>query len=441
MSTRDKKLKSNVSRRDLLRYGVVGGALATLGPWGAGLMRQATGAVATQNHMTILNLFGGNDGLGTVIPTGGAEYAAYAALRPTIALSNNFADVFDAGDPTRPLRVGPSYALHPSLRTLKTLFDQGDVAIVNLAGYPNPNLSHFESEDIWSQGVRGSFGGLGVLPSGWIARWAAQNAPDPRSAVAIGVGTRRDFIGTSADPVITSRLSSFRFSSAGVDSDVQNWRLGVVRQALTGSAAAEPGASVRGAMDQAHQLVAEVQGAISGYGNVVSYPTSSPARQLQDVARLIEAGFPTQIFYTGFGGFDTHGDQGAGEVTGAHSRLLARLDGAIAAFHADMLRMGVWDNTVIVVMSEFGRRNYENGSRGTDHGHGNPLFVIGGGVNGGVYGPDLSVSLIQDEEWMPGLVDFRDVYREILSDHLGVSNLSSVFPESQPQSPQTLGLM
>jgi uncharacterized protein (DUF1501 family) len=324
---------------------------------------------------------------------------------------------------------------------LKTLYDQGQVAIVNCVGYPNPNQSHFESEDVWSLGVRGSFIGLGVNTSGWIARWAEEHAPDPRSAVSIGVGTRRDFTGTNADPMIVSRLSSFRFSNSGVDRDRQNWRLGIVRDALAASTVPGAGGDARVALDQAHLLVDEVQAAIGTYANVVTYPNSSPARQMQDAARLIEAGFPTQIFYTGYGGFDTHGDQGAGNADGQHGTLLRRFDQGLAAFHADMTRMNVWDNTVIVVISEFGRRNYENGSAGTDHGHGIPVFVIGGPVNGGVYGPTVTETMITNEEFMPGLVDFRDIYREILGEHLGVPDFGYVFPEGQPGGPQSLGLI
>jgi uncharacterized protein (DUF1501 family) len=165
---------------------------------------------------------------------------------------------------------------------------------------------------------------------------------------------------------------------------------------------------------------------------------------MRDISRLVQAGFPTRVFYTGFGGFDTHSEQNAldgttGLVVGQHANLMTSLDNGIAAFVADAKAMGTWPQTSIVVISEFGRRNYENGSLGTDHAEAACVLVIGGAVNGGVYGPDLTEAML-DDEVLEHQVDFRDIYREILTDHLGAGNLATVFPESQTSN-TTLGLI
>ena len=420
--------KTSISRRDVLRYGAAGTTIAALGPM-SGLLREASGGVATQNHMTILNLFGGNDGLNMVIPTEATAYAAYNNIRPTIAIDPQVDPVFPTNG---------NYVLHPSLPNLGQMYQDGDVAIVNLVGYPNPNLSHFTSEDIWSRGVRGSFNDVGVNPSGWIARFAEQYAPDPRSAVSIGVGQRRDFAGTSADPLSMSRLSSFDFDTDNAFGNNHQYRLDIAKQILAANSGAGASLAPKEAMDQAHTIVAEVQNAINNYNSGVAYDGSTPSRYMQDIARLVQAGFPTCLYYTGFGGFDTHGDQGA--LAGRQPNLFTRADNAIRSFSDDMKAMGVWNNTVIAVISEFGRRNFENGSQGTDHGHGNPVFFIGGGVTGGVYGPDVTPTEI-NQNWLPGLVDFRDLYREVMGAHLNVSDFSGIFPETQNQAPQTYGIM
>ncbi len=159
-------------------------------------------------------------------------------------------------------------------------------------------------------------------------------------------------------------------------------------------------------------------------------------RYMQDIARLVQHGFETRVFYTGFGGFDTHSSQGQG--TGRQADLYERLDTALGAFKADMQAFGAWDDTVVIVTTEFGRRNFKNGSDGTDHGHAHCTLLAGGAVNGGAYGPDVTTTDLE-ENWLKYQVDFRDVYREVIDDHLGGDG-SAVFPESQEKN-VTLGIV
>ena len=140
---------------------------------------------------------------------------------------------------------------------------------------------------------------------------------------------------------------------------------------------------------------------------------------------LVQGGFETRIFYTGIGGFDTHSAQGAG--AGALGTLLSYVDDAVGSLVQDFKDMGVWNDAAIVLITEFGRRSYENGSQGTDHGHAFCEMVIGGQVKGGIYGPDL-VNADINAEYPSYAVDFRSIYKEVLANHLG-ADPAPVFPE------------
>lgn len=424
----------NASRRDILRFTLAGMGVAALGPWNRGLLGTASGAVAAQNTLSIINMFGGCDSLNMVIPT---TRQRYYERRPTIQIpvSQQLA-----------LTGGPSpttqYTLNPRMTRIQGMWNDGDVALVTLVGYPDANGSHFESEDIWSSGLRQGSGGLTAPVSGWIARYADQNAPTPLGVMSLGIGRRRDFSGGSTNPLQLGRLRDFRFLSDGTYANNHTHRINTIRQVLQNQPTTGMTGEARAALDSAHQLVDQVQAAQAAYTSTVVYPNTGLASSLKDGARLIQAGFPTRILYSGFGGFDTHSDQNAldanGLVVGSHANLMATLDGAVGAFADDMKAMGAWSRTAIVVISEFGRNNFENGSFGTDHGAALNLLVIGGAVNGGAYGPALTDAMLT-EETLLYQVDFRDVYRELLTDHLGAGSLATVFPESQEHS-TVLGL-
>lgn len=433
--------KTTLSRRDLLRYGAAGATtLALMGPLGKHVLPSAYGAIAQQNHLTIINMFGGNDGLNTVVPMIPGVIDVYSSRRSTIAI-----DPVADGAPMLADKVtgDVKYALHPTMTNIGRLYNDGDVGVINLVGYPNENLSHFTSEDIWSRGVRGSFGSLGIKPSGWLSRYMDQYEPRPTAAISVGLNRRRDFTGGQTSPLVISSAAGFQFDQDSRYRDNTQYRLDVVKQILDGGQQAGTNGTAEASMAQAHALIQSTQDAINDYdanfGAAATYTNDRPSRYMRDIARMLYGGFDTRVFYTGYGGFDTHGDQGAGAPDARHGRLMKRLDDAIGSFEADMKSMGVWDNTLVMVISEFGRRCFENGSNGTDHGHGGCVLLIGGAVTGGLFGPDLTAEHL-NENWLPGLVDFRDIYREILTGHLGAADLSTIFPEPQDNAFQALGL-
>ncbi len=412
--------EGGLSRRDLLRAGIAGTTIIALGPLAKeGFSAPLLQAPSTNKILIIVNMLGGNDSLNMVVPIG---LQSYSDRRPTIRITNGLA-----------MTGGPfgtsAYTLHPSLPRLQQLWNEGSLGVVRAVGYPNANQSHFESEDIWSYGVRNGFSGLNTQPSGWIARYADRHAPTSMGAVAIGVGRRRDFSGASYNPLLVDNLSNFQFATDNSFAQNFGYRQILIRNILAGFEGSSNAQSAKAAIKQSHDVTGQIQTAVSSYTPApgVTYPNNSLGRQLQDAARLINAGFETRIFYTGFGGFDTHAGQGAG--TGSHANLMNTLNGAIGAFSDDMKGKGVWNNIVIAVISEFGRRNYENGSGGTDHGAAAHVLLVGGGVNGGLYGPDLMEGDLLSET-LDYEVDFRTVYKEILAGHLGVANVNPIFPEA-----------
>jgi uncharacterized protein (DUF1501 family) len=415
-------LPRGTSRRDILRFTLGGLGLAALGPLAMRRMPVASGAPQNLTRAVFLNLIGGNDGFNTVIPRD--HQAQYDAIRPDIKIPSGLQLLLDQGP-----NATTHYGLHPALDQIRALWNEGSVAIVNRVGYPDPNLSHFTSMDVQSYGVRGSFSPLGIPASGWIARYADLFAPTPMGAVAIGVGRPLDFVGGVSNPFLANSLANFRFlADPNYLQDAQH-RLQVVQNVLAGYAGAGVSGEAKTALELGQQLADQVQQAVTNYTTAVAWPATNLGNFLKDVATLVEGGFESRLFYTGFGSFDTHAGQGAD--AGTHAILLQRLDDAVGAFAQDMKNRGQWDNTRLVVFSEFGRRNYQNASIGTDHGGGSEWLVIGGGLNGGVHGPDI-VSGDLAGEWPTYAVDFRDVYRDVLENHLGVPNADAVFPEAQP---------
>lgn len=427
--------KSGVTRRDVLAYTAAGMGLAALGPIGGRWLEQAQGAPAGNPFVVVINQLGGNDGLNTVVPI---TLTRYYERRESLGIAEGDALSLEGGPGTT------SYRLHPALVNLQSLWNDGDVAIVNKVGYPSANLSHFSSEDIYSFAVRNGFTDLGLPESGWLARFADLYAPTAMGAVSAGVGRRRDFVGGESNSLLVSRLEGFEYDVDWGDRNDHTRRLETIRTMLGRFARTGLGGDVADSLQQGHELTDQIQAALDSYeqfGSTANYQGNESSirtvqRGLRDIATLVNYGFETQIYYTGHGGFDTHGDQGTG--TGRHATLLHRLDSAVGAFAEDMKAMGVWDKTAIVVISEFGRRTYINGSNGTDHGHGNCFFVIGGAVQGGMYGPDLTDADI-DERYLGYEIDFRDIYRSLLQGHLGVDP-APVLPEAQ-ETNNVLGLV
>lgn len=432
----------NRSRRNFLRVGAAGSAVIGLGalsdgrlPFGASVGHAAP--LPNHRRLVVINMLGGNDALNTVIPVTGAAASEYLGGRPTIGIAQGQGLSLAAG----PGSV-TEYELHPVMDKLQARWNAGQLAIINKVGYPQANLSHFVSEDIWSWGARSGLSSLTGVAPGWVARFANAYTNTSMGVASIGVGRRLDFAGANVNPFLVASLTAFNF-----DVDWNYQRNHELRKTKVESILAlQPTVGAQGNIAAsslgAHTAAAQLVQAIADYDadaltRTIQYPLrpgsatqlTGMGSRLRDIARLIHGGFETRVFYTGYGGFDTH----SGQAT-RHAELLDELDEAIGVFHQDLSTMqnNPWADTCIVVITEFGRRNFENGSDGTDHGHGIVCLVVGGTVNGGLYGSAISQADVAGD-FLPYTTDFRDIYRNLVQDHLG-EDPTSLFPESQPIS-------
>ncbi|MEM8883036.1 MAG: DUF1501 domain-containing protein [Planctomycetota bacterium] len=417
--------RNRFSRRRFLKGAAMGaGAVSILPILGQRPARAVQGVPG--RFMVVINMLGGNDGLNMVVPS---HLDPYVTRRPTINLVENIPQDESLLD-----LAGSDFKLHYGLGTLQNIWDQNDLHIVQKVSYPNPNQSHFTSQDIMSFGVRDTeFGGDG---RGWLGRFAdeyASNPSEPLGVVSVGMGRRRDFESDVTDPLIISTVNGFRVDD---DNDYRTdhvLRERVVRDILESDAnpPADPALSIFSANKQAYELVDQIQAETSEWIDPGTYPNTSLGRNLKTVSQLLHAQdtFNTKVFYTGFGGFDTHSNQHVnGANDGRHASLMRQLDGAVDAFRTDMQDRSMWNDCVIVVISEFGRRVFENGSDGTDHGHGNAFLVMGGRVKGGNMTGDIVESDIATASTVPFEYDFRDLYGNVIQNHLGV-NPTPLFPD------------
>ncbi len=399
----------------LTRRSVVQAALGAFGISALGPVARAAAAAAPpaagENFLVVVELDGGNDGLNMCVPHG---LSNYAAQRPTLGLAPADTLAIDTG----PFATN-FYKLHPRLPALAQMYRDGEVAIVQKVGYPRPNGSHDTSKRVWAAGQRDDL----LQSNGWIGRYAETYAPTALGAVSIGRGRHRSMVGGGSNPLTLGSLGRFQFEPDNRYRANHRHRLSIVRDFL---AARGNGAS-RDAMLAGHSVADNITAAIDNYVSPVTYRTRTLSDKLQDVARLVQADYGTRIYYTGFGGFDTHAAQGT--LTGRHADLMTTLDEGLEDLVADLKAMGAWNRAVIVVMSEFGRRNFQNGSGGTDHGRGNFMLVTGGAVRGGLAGPTLTDADLGENN-MPYGVDFRSVYMHLLERHLGVGDPTTLFPET-----------
>jgi uncharacterized protein (DUF1501 family) len=397
MATRNPITESGVSRRDVLKLGAGGVGFGLLGGLGAvpPVLAQASRSVAANPNgkiLVVFEWFGGNDGLNTIVPYGEALYYKH---RPTIGIKE--ADL---------LKIDAQFGWHKSLRGLKDLYDDGKVAIVHGVGYDQPSFSHFTSMSFWHTAAPNSGNEYG-----WIGRTAA--GLDPQ-------GARDNLIVNIAESQTLAVKAEKHVPLVFVDPAM--FKRGVFAQE---KAPIETLAAQTVPVSEAHRYVLEVTRSAAQASEIVRAAwneyraKANPDLRLLDldkVVALIEAGFPTQLYYVPLRGslFDTHVNQAA-----PHDRQLQYCADAIEGFFAEMQRIGRADDVVMYVHSEFGRRVPENTSLGTDHGTAQINFVVGNAVKGGMYGrpPSLAELVLGDN--LASTTDFRRVYATLIQDWLG----------------------
>jgi uncharacterized protein (DUF1501 family) len=355
--------------------------------------------------LIVVQMAGGNDGLNTLIPyIDGAYYSA----RPTLAIAQ--ADALHLND-----RLG----LHPALKALMPMWQQGHLAAIEGVGYPNPNLSHFAAMDIWQTLDLNGQGG-----QGWLGKYVAglvDKDGHPFQSLAVGTSLPVALNAISADvPVVASPLT-YRLqpdpegSSAAKHGNAANARVETLLKLYNTYPRSAPyaallDATAQAAVDGARQLDA----AVASYAPKAQYPNTNFAKGLQVLAEVIVQGLGLRVGYVTLGGFDTHGEQ-----ADTQAGLLQQLAEGLAAFYSDLQGHNAADNVVVMTWSEFGRRVEENASAGTDHGTAAPLFVLGNAVQGGVYGEPPDLTKLDPNGNLVFTTDFRSIYATVLDRWLG----------------------
>ncbi len=372
-----------MKRRDFLKSSM----LTVAGLTGPGfLAKSAQAAIGKGKILVVIQLSGGNDALNTLVPySNGAYYAA----RPSIAIEKR--DV---------LTLSSDVGLHPSLKPLMPLWDNGQLGLVQGVGYPNANRSHFESMAIWHTADPSA-----REHDGWIGK-IAEKYGDPFCATNFGGTTPLALRG--ADIILPSiaSIDSFQLKLAPETKSAVDVML---ESNLPGRAE-----TIRNATRQMFSNIESVQKGVSKYKAGVQYPDNNLAKSLRDVARLISADVGPRVFYTSQGGYDTHAAQPED-----HPELLGTLASSIMAFRADLEKQGRLQDVMIIGFSEFGRRLAENASSGTDHGKAGLMFTIGDGVKGGLYGAQPDLEKLNDGDPVM-TTDFRQVYATALDGWLNV---------------------
>lgn len=372
---------------------------------------------ARKKILVAIFMRGAVDGLNVVVPYGEKNYFK---MRPTIAIP---APGKSTGQAESAIDLDGFFGLHPRLDALKPIFDRGQLAVIDAAGSPSHSRSHFEAQDFMETATPD----VPNTKDGWLNRYLRCTpeedatpfravAASPRmpltlqgAAHALAIGDVRNF---------KLRLNPNRPGMAGMEGAFQ---------ALYASAS-DPllNSTARETFSAANTLERiGTQGYLPENG--AKYPDGPFGRHMQEVAQLIKSGLGLEIAFVDVGGWDNHVNEGG--ATGQLAGRLREFGDSLAAFHQDMGdRMA---DVVVLTMSEFGRTARENGNRGTDHGHANVMFVMGGPVKGGkIYGkwPGLKRHELNEDRDLALTTDFRDVFAEVVTLHLGTPSPGGIFP-------------
>lgn len=351
---------------------------------------------------------GAVDGLNVVAPHADP---AYYALRPSLAIPR------PNGSDSSAIDLDGHFGLHPALKALKPLWDTKQLAIIEAAGSPDPSRSHFDAQDYMESGTPG----LKATYDGWLNRAIQSEAkPSPLRAVALSADLPRSLRGQNKALAIGS-LNDFQVKDQNVAATFESMYGASPDQVLNGTA--------RETFD-AVKIVQSIRKAPYTPAGGARYPNGRLGQSLEQIARMIKADVGLEVAFTDVGGWDTHVNEiGAQPHVGQLANLLRDFGDSLAAFSRDMGdRMA---DISVVTMSEFGRTAKENGNRGTDHGHANVMFVLGGNVRGGkVYGewPGLEREQLYESRDLNVTTDFRTVLSELVSKQMGNRNMASVFP-------------
>ncbi|MEM7659862.1 MAG: DUF1501 domain-containing protein [Bacteroidota bacterium] len=380
------------SRRDFLKVSSLASA-ASLMP---GFLQELSfhPIHAEEKKLVIIQFSGGNDGLNTVIPYGDDNYYR---LRKDLGIPES-----------EILPLNDYQGLHPEMQALRSLYDQGEMSILNAVGYPNPDRSHFRSMDIWHTGSSAEE----YWDTGWLGRYldhACAGCSKPHSVLEM-------------DTNLSLAVKGIDHKALAVQNPTQLHQS--VRDPWFATLEEQQGVPPESDLAYLYKTMVETRTSAQYlhethkiYRSKQIWPVNPLARQLKTVSELIISGAETKVYYVSLTGFDTHVRQKAQQA-----RLLKQYSEAIEVFVKELKQHDQFDKTLLMTFSEFGRRVKENASGGTDHGKANNLFLLGGALKQpGFVNPAPSLTKLDDGDvqWQ---IDFRQVYASVLRDWLGADD-------------------
>jgi len=400
-----------VSRREFIRGGVAAFTVSFAAPSFLSDVARAQGA--RSRNLVVVYLAGGNDALNTVVPY---TDPFYYSRRPGISIPAG--QVLQIGTDAS----GRALGLHPRMGGLRTIFNDGRLAVIQRTGYLNSSRSHFQGSDIWNTAdpqSPSSMGWLGryleTIPldplSGWSTQREVPRALMSKTVAVPGIPDPRTYAFASPNPAPENGYERVAATRIASHVPVDRPHLAFINSRTT--AAFET-------LDRVNS--------VADYLGTTAYPNNGFALALRTVAGAISRGLGTRVYWVQTGGFDTHANEG-NQGAGAYATLMGTYSDGVAAFYTDLKNQGLLGDTLILQFSEFGRRISENGTGGTDHGAAAVMMAIGGGVRGGIYGtaPDLNPvpgnpTLENSGGDVTFETDFRSVYARVLDGWLGASS-------------------
>jgi uncharacterized protein (DUF1501 family) len=417
------------TRREFIRGGVSAFTFSFAAPAFLSDLARAQGTA--RRNLVVLYLSGGNDALSMVIPYTDAQYYA---RRPVLGIPA--ANVLQIG----PDKAGNQLGLNPRLAGLKTIFETGKLALIQRTGYENSSRSHFQGTDIWSTANVANTQG-----PGWLGRYL-DTLPSPVDPL-VAWSTVRDVphllqanqVGVAAIPSVTGY--SFQTPNGNTGTEANFARQSATRIASHIPVDVPHLAFVNGTAQQAFATLDKVA-AVGTYRPAVTYPTNGFGQALQAVAGAMVGGIGTRVFFVQTGGFDTHAGQNTNQANGAYTNLMATLNDGLFAFYNDLTRQGLFNDTLVLQFSEFGRRINENASAGTDHGAASVMMALGGNVKGGIFGTAPNLRIASDNPTLENSsqdvryeTDFRAVYAKVIESWLGGNSVQVLGADFRATAP------
>ena len=380
-------------------------------------------SIDNSNVLVLIQLKGGNDGLNTFVPIN--QYDKYASLRPTIRINEKKLIHLD-----KTLSLQQQLGLHPNLDSLKYHYENGRMSIVQSVSYPNTNLSHFKSSDLWMTGGDGNPDAK-QPKKGWIGKFMECAYPDKlvsskdfQDPLAIQLGNPNTSLLFQIDEHHECNVNLSGQNPGGYYNSIVNVG-GKAPEKFDDTFFGSQMRYISGVQNTTNVYAKRISEVFDKGKNTLDYPDTNLSNQLKTVARLLSGGSQTKVFLVQLPKFDTHRNQilAGNSLEGVHAELLKELSDSVNVFLKDIKKLGIGDKVLAMTFSEFGRKAKENGDFGTDHGSMAPLMLFGNKVNGGVFGENELLNQLDENGLLTKMqYDYRQIYSSVLKNWLGANN-------------------